>query len=260
MLDLPIVYEDDDVVVICKPVGVVVNRAKTVKEETIQDWMEQKLGLEPVEKKGYVDWQEVSVEDYFRERGGVVHRLDKETSGVLVLAKNPQAFESLLGQFKWRKVNKDYLALTHGSWKVKAGSINLPLARVRRNFSKVEVQVGGKVSRTDYQVIKEFRDWRMDEEVDEFIYQAFSLVRFKPSSGRTHQIRVHTQHIGHPVVGDLVYGGRKRAREDRKWAGRMLLHAEHLSFEHPVTGEKMEFHCRAKDFEEVMREIFEYRI
>ncbi len=255
MVELPIVYEDDDLVVICKPIGVVVNRAKTVKGETVQDWMRERMGWEE-QTSGQVwgdeswDW-----EDYFKERMGIVHRLDKDTSGVLVLAKTLTAFKNLLEQFKYRKIEKKYLALTHGKWKAKEGVINLPLGRLRYDFRRVGVQVGGRASRTEYRVIKEFGDWKLPEEVDEFRYQAFSLVEFHPSTGRTHQIRVHAKHVGHPVVGDLVYGG-KLAREDRKWTGRMMLHAVKLKLKQPLTGEELEFECRAKDFERVMREVF----
>lgn len=261
MLDLPIVYEDDDLVVICKPVGVVVNRAKTVKGETVEDWMRARMGW-PEENCNNQVWGDENWdwEDYFKERGGIVHRLDKDTSGVLVLAKTVEAFKGLLEQFKYKKVKKVYLALTHGVWKSRQGVINLPLGRLRYDFRRVGVQVGGRKSQTEYEVVKEFRDWQLSEEVDELRYQAFSLVEFRPSTGRTHQIRVHAKHVGHPVVGDVVYGGKRLAREDRKWTGRMMLHAGYLNLDHPVTGEKLEFECKARDFEEVMGEVFEYRI
>ena len=256
-MELPIIYEDDDLLVVCKPVGVVVNRAKTVKGETVQDWMMKRMGWSEPDGE-LVQWGDEGWdwEVYFKERMGVVHRLDKDTSGVLVLAKTVTAFESLLEQFKYRKVKKIYLALTHGVWKSREGVINLPLGRLRYDFRKVGVQVEGRASRTEYRVVEEFRDWRLPEEVDELKYQAFSLVEFYPSTGRTHQIRVHAKHVGHPVVGDLVYGGRKLAREDRKWTGRMMLHAAKLSLKHPVTEEELEFTCRAEDFERVLKRVF----
>ncbi len=257
MLNLKVIYEDDDLLVICKPVGVVVNRAKTVKEATVQDWMAARMGW-PEKKIAWdeVDWEEVPMEDYFLERVGLVHRLDKETSGVLVLAKTVAGFENLLEQFKYRKVRKTYIALTHGSWKAPRGEINLPLGRLRYDFKRVGVRVGGRRSRTEYEVIQEFRDWRLPEEVDELKYQAFSLVEFRPSTGRTHQIRVHAKHVGHPIVGDLVYGGRKLAKEDRKWTGRMMLHAAKLGLRQPITGEELEFSCQADDFEKVIERVF----
>ncbi len=256
MLKLNLIYEDDQILVICKPVGWVVNRAKTVKGETVQDWMRERMGWEEPNRKQIWGDESWDWEDYFKERMGIVHRLDKETSGVLVLAKTTEAFKNLVEQFKYRKVKKEYLALTHGSWKSREGVINLPLGRLRYDFRKVGVQVGGRVSQTEYRVVEEFRDWRLPDEVDEFKYQSFSLVKFKPSTGRTHQIRVHAKHVGHPVVGDLVYGGKKLAKEDRKWTGRMMLHAAKLSLRHPVIGEELEFSCRAEDFEMVMREVF----
>lgn len=239
-----IIFEDSEILVIEKPCGVVVNRADSVKEETIQDWMESKYLSRDFVPKG-------EDEEYFQNRSGIVHRLDRETSGVMILAKTPESFVELLRQFRLREVKKVYLALTHGIWQVKKGLITAAVGRMRQNRKKMGVREDGRPSETEYEVKKEYHDWLFPKnlKVDDRGYAGFSLVEFKPKTGRTHQIRVHAKLMGHPIVGDYHYSGRKRSRADRKWAGRILLHAKEISFLHPQTHKPMNFNSQSKDFE-----------
>jgi 23S rRNA pseudouridine1911/1915/1917 synthase len=236
-MDIPILYEDEAVVVIDKPVGVICNRAETVKVETLQDWWESKYLITNQKLAS----SQIEDEKYFIERSGLVHRLDKETSGVMVMAKTVWAFVELLRQFREREVAKTYLALTHGLWKVKHGEVALPIGRRRDDRQKMGVVESGRESVTGYRVISEYKKWEFPRElrVEERGYTGFSLVEFRPKTGRMHQIRVHARHMGHPIVGDLDYAGRKRSREDRKWCGHVMLQAKTLELTHPSTKERM---------------------
>ncbi len=241
-MDIAILYEDKDIVVIDKPVGVICNRAETVKVDTLQDWWEEKYGDVGERDKVKVASENMDEDEkYFIERSGLVHRLDKETSGVMIMAKTVPAFVELLRQFKEREVQKSYVALTHGIWKVKHGEISLPIARRRDDRQKMGVVESGRESVTGYRVISEYKNWEFPRElrVEERGYTGFTLVEFKPKTGRMHQIRVHSRHMGHPIVGDEQYGGRKRSREDRKWCGHVMLQAKTLELTHPITKERV---------------------
>lgn len=216
-MKIKIIFEDEDLLVIEKPVGVVVNRAKTVKRETIQDWAEERLGFRG---QGLGSREKMD----FVRRAGIVHRLDKETSGLLVIAKNAKAFTDLQAQFKARKTRKKYLALVHGEVKPKEGRIEYPIARNPFNREKFGVFSGGRESVTEYKVISHFP------------ISNFTLLEVFPKTGRTHQIRVHLKAIGHSVVADEKYAGRKTSRADRQWCPRMFLHASFLGFFHPEKG------------------------
>ncbi len=207
-----VIFEDDFLLVIDKPAGMVVNRAKTVKEETVQDWVGGYLKIKGRGAGG---------------RAGIAHRLDKETSGLLLIAKTEKSFKDLQKQFKERKVEKKYLALVHGQVKLKKGTIEVPISRSPYNRKKFGVFLGGRPAKTRYEVKKG--------------YPNFSLLELTPETGRTHQIRVHLKYIGHPVVGDEKYAGRKTARDDRQWCPRQFLHASSLSFSHPGTKKKVSF-------------------
>lgn len=274
-----ILFEDQDIVVINKPAGVVVNRAETTREQTLQDWFAQKIeatsdphaGVE-----GSDDWSSLVPPDFdasfgspeaiFAERLGMVHRLDKDTSGVMVWAKNPGALVHLLAQFKQRLVQKTYLCLTHGKFSLPVGSISAPLGRASQDRKIFAVQAEGRPAITDYQVLENFRgfSWELLEEVLALqpqwlqqpeklaaklkelkqklhLYQGFSLVECQPKTGRTHQIRVHLKHLHHPLVGDAVYVGKKRATLDALWCPRQFLHASELRLTHPRTGVELVF-------------------
>jgi 23S rRNA pseudouridine1911/1915/1917 synthase len=263
---MKIIFEDSNLLLINKPAGVVVNRAQTHQENTVQDWLVKYLGQQVFlpefisenrqlwEKLIPHDFQEDfgSPEEIWSARQGLVHRLDKETSGVLLLAKNPGALVNLLAQFKQKKVQKTYLALCHGRFAMDTGKINAPLARARRNRFRFAISATGKKAETDYQVIKRYQDfnWQILKErveADEHLssiqnikkilkkgpqlYQAgFTLVEAKPRTGRTHQIRVHFASMQHPLLADKIYSGRKRQDLDHLWCQRHFLHASNLEF------------------------------
>lgn len=221
-MEIKIVFEDEVFLVIEKPAGVVVNRAQTVKGETVQDWAEKRLKDQGIEMGGESD---------FGRRAGIVHRLDKGTSGLLVIAKNPEAFSGLQTQFKARKVEKRYLALVHGRVVPKEGEIRLPVGRNPFNREKFGVFPGGREALTKYRTVSRF-----------FVSGSwFSLLEVWPKTGRTHQIRVHLKALGCPVVSDAKYAGRKTNRADRQWCSRMFLHASSLGFGHPRTKKWLQF-------------------
>lgn len=247
-----ILHEDFQILIIEKPPGVVVNRAETVKGMTLQDWIESRCELDwesqktqkssSVSSKTSVLSVTRGVSDKrftpestgsFVLRSGFVHRLDKETSGLLVVAKTPEAFEHLKLQFKKRQVEKRYLALVHGKMEAKEGEISLPIRRLSWDRKKFGVVPGGKEARTKYKVIATFK-------LPPKLEKTLSLLEVEPETGRTHQIRVHLKSLGHPLVGDLKYGGR-RAKRDRSWCPRLFLHASYLCFTHPKTGKRIKF-------------------
>ncbi len=185
-MNLSIIFEDDFILVIDKPSGLVVNRADTTaKIETLQDWIDSKYKM--------------TDEDEFSARSGIVHRLDKDTSGILVIAKTPDAFESLKNQFKNREVVKKYLALVHGKVEPSEGTINAPIERNPFNRMHFGVFPGGREASTEYKLLKCLK----------LLKQEFSFLELAPHTGRTHQIRVHLKYINHPIVSDPIYGGRK---------------------------------------------------
>lgn len=257
-IKIPIIYEDDDMLVVNKPAGVTVNRADTTRGEvTVQDWMEEKYGItnnelriREKEKSDYSssevitesrsavrtvpfeeEKKEWDPEVEFYKRGGVVHRLDKETSGVLLLAKNPRAFAELQRQFKERLVEKVYLALAHGKVVPPEGEISVPVGRLPWNRKQFGIVSGGRESVTNYKVL-EYYDRGGKGEV-------FSLVELYPHTGRTHQIRVHMKYIGYPLFADFLYAGRKTSRNDRKLLERVFLHALRITFRHPISGKQL---------------------
>lgn len=219
-MDVPILFEDSDVVIINKPPGVVVNNAESVKGETIQDWAHQAY---PVDRLQFTE-----EEKDFVDRAGIVHRIDKETSGILIIAKNPRTFFALQGLFKERTIDKTYLALVHGK-PPREGDIHAPVGRLPWNKERFGIVPGGKESVTQYKVLKTFQ--ANGEEI--------SLVQVRPKTGRTHQIRVHFKYLGYPLVGDYLYAGRKVSRDDRQWATRVMLHAVKIEFLHPTTGQAL---------------------
>jgi len=162
------------------------------------------------------------------ERPGIVHRLDRDTSGLLVVAKNEAARAALTRQWKERQVEKGYLALVHGRLEPPQGVIDAPIGRDQRHRQRMAVVEGGRAARTAYRVERYLRGGPSDRD-------AYSLVEVTPSTGRTHQIRVHFAAVGHPLVGDRVYG------RPSAIARRQFLHAHRLAFRHPVDGRPLEF-------------------
>jgi len=229
MIPVSILFEDDSLLVINKPPGVVVNRAVSVQTETIQDWAEQKLGLSAVSDASS---DEVRV---YADRSGIAHRIDKETSGCLLIAKTPTALTALMAQFKQRTVHKTYLAVVHGILPAVSGEIRAPVGRLPWNRERFGILPGGKDAVTTYAVLGSFPAPHGNRKQKEDL----SLVEVYPKTGRTHQIRVHMKYAMHPLVADWQYAGRKTARRDRLWAGRVMLHAWRIRFLHPVIGEEL---------------------
>ncbi len=227
----PILFEDNVFLAINKPPGIVVNRAESVKGETVQDWAEEKYHVSSITYQACLPARQVSEEnkDFF-DRAGIVHRIDKETSGILLIAKTPVAFLELQRQFKERIIKKTYLAIAHGTVVPEAGEIRAPVGRLPWNKERFGIVPGGKESVTRYTVSKVFTK---DGE-------PFSFVELHPETGRTHQIRVHMKYINHPILGDYLYAGRKTSRNDRTWAPRVMLHAWKLMCMHPITGAPIE--------------------
>ncbi len=254
--DSIILYQDDDLAVINKPAGVVVNQANSVRGETIQGWWSKRLPALAHQNVVDKDWMSLipidfdhqygTPEEIFTNRGGLVHRLDKDTSGCLVLAKNPGALVNLLKQFKDRETHKTYCCLVHGRFDVLSGEITWSIARHPGYSYKMTVASEGRVALTKYQIMTEYKGFSPKAKTTlpnlsqlESRYQGFSLVKCWPETGRMHQIRVHLTHLGHPLVCDQLYTGRKRARYDQIWCPRLFLHATQIEFAHPRTGRKM---------------------
>jgi len=229
-MDLPrdaILYEDDDLLVINKPSGIIVNRADTVTTETIQDWAQEKLQTPLVSRQ-----VEPQIEaDDFSKRSGIVHRIDKETSGCLLIAKNPESFYALQAAFKERTVKKSYIALVHGFIVPKTGEINAPIARLPWNRERFGVVPAGKEAYTAYEVVDYYHDSK---------HERYTFVKLFPTTGRTHQLRVHLKYLGFPICGDYLYAGRKQQRKDRLWCPRVFLHAAAISFPHPTSKEMVD--------------------
>lgn len=225
-MHIPIIYEDDSLIAIDKPAGMVVNRAENVQQDTVQDWAEEKLKVKREKLK-------VVQEDFYC-RAGIVHRLDKETSGILLIAKNPKAFLQLQLQFQNRTVTKRYQTLVHGWVKPSEGLINVPLGRLPWNRKKFGILVSGRPAETSYKVIS----------YHQYHNQQYSFLEVIPRTGRTHQIRIHLKYLGHTVVGDMLYAGRKVYQEDLQFCSRLFLHAVYLSFQHPITFKMIEINSK----------------
>lgn len=240
-----IIFEDEDLLILDKPAGMVVNRSDTTRgERTLQDWVEDYLRIRStkheIRSKSEISNNQNSFEfrnsDFdFKSRAGIVHRLDKETSGIILVAKTLNAFINLQKQFKERKVQKTYLALAHGKIEPEEGEIDVEVGRLPWNRKRFGVLSEGREAVTLYRVlcIKYYVSGKSKEPL--------SLVELSPKTGRTHQIRVHLQYIKHPIFADPLYAGRKTSRQDRKLLSRIFLHASKISFLHPKTNKMLFF-------------------
>jgi len=240
-MDIKILFEDNQLMVIDKPAGVTVNRADTVGEKTVQDWAERrilnteyripnKIGLSSPSNHS-----EFSIQySVFLQRSGIVHRLDKETSGCLLIAKTEAAFTELQRQFKHREIKKEYLALVHGQVEPQQGTIRVPLSRSRLDRQKFTVVPGGRPAETCYEVVQVFKGLALPRQGQALSSYNFTLLHLFPKTGRTHQIRVHLKYFGHPIVADAKYAGEKRAKQDKTRCPRLFLHAAKISFTHPT--------------------------
>jgi len=266
---LNILYQDQDLLVLDKPAGLVVDKSNTQAIDTLEDILQKEFEIK-------------------LERGGIVHRLDKDTSGVILIAKTQTALDNLQAQFKERKIKKEYLALVHGFIE-EGGVIEGAIGRNPRNREKFTVfgrparsqaqdlagrQVEGKEATTEYEPLKQltmdngeltniFPDFNKIQmrKLDRMKYNHFTLLKVHPLTGRTHQIRVHLKYAGFPVVGDEKYVGRKVYRLDHRWCPRLFLHAAKLRFRHPVTGNWMEFEAKLpEDLKNTLWTIFSYSL
>ena len=206
-IPLKIIYEDADLLVVDKPAGLTVHPAPGHPSGTVVNAV---LGYLPAAGEGEES-----------ERPGIVHRLDKDTSGLLLVARNRAAQENLSDQFKNRAVKKTYLALVKGRLTPERGIIEAEIGRDKRNRQKMAVVSSGREARTEYRVLK--------------YVGRYTLLEIKPETGRTHQIRVHLAAIGFPVAGDEIYG------QKTPGLSRQFLHAHKLKFKLPSTGEEVEF-------------------
>ncbi|MBN1755456.1 RluA family pseudouridine synthase [bacterium] len=224
-IPLDILYEDDHLLVVNKPAGMVVHPARGNWQDTLINAILYHTKIES------------NIGGEFRP--GIVHRLDKETSGLLIVAKTEKAQHSLSYQIEKRKIERKYVALIWGTPREAAGIIDLSLGHHPRDHRKRAVIPGGKKAVTEYQVLQ--------------YYPFLTLLEVKLHTGRTHQIRVHMEHIGHPVFGDPDYGGREErlkgiapnyrltASELLKLIDRQALHARTIGFSHPISREFMQF-------------------
>lgn len=228
-IPLNIIFEDEFLAVINKAAGMVVHPGAGIASGTLANAVAYHFGL-----------SNESVEGEAKKRVGIVHRLDRETSGLIVVAKNQITQDRLSEQFASRKVAKSYVALVHGFVRKLSGKIDAPIARDRKNRVKMAVDKNGRNALTFYKVRQRF--------------ERFTLLDLDIRTGRTHQIRVHTAHVKHPVVGDTVYNeGRDNSITDAqvrkaiRESGRFFLHSERLEITHPVSKERMRFEAPLPD-------------
>lgn len=207
-IPLEILYEDEDVAVVNKPCGMVVHPAPGNETGTLVNAL--LYAMDDLSGIGGV------------KRPGIVHRLDKDTSGLLMIAKNDQAHESLSEQLRERTMDKRYLAVVDGEMKEPSGRIEQPVARSKKDRKKMAIDPEGRYALTE---------WTLKENL-----RGAALLEVHILTGRTHQIRVHMQSIHHPVAGDPIYGAKNGVK-----APRLMLHAWRLSFTHPRTGERLSF-------------------
>lgn len=213
-IPLDIVYEDDDVLVVNKPQGMVVHPAPGHPNHTLVNAL---LYHSPLS----------TINGEFRP--GIVHRIDKDTSGLLMVAKNDMAHRSLAAQLKAKTNQREYVALVHGVIKQEAGTIDAPIGRSRKDRKKQAIVSDGRHAVTHFKVLKRYRH--------------YTLVSCRLETGRTHQIRVHMKSIGHPLAGDPLYGPRKTLPGKGQY-----LHARELGFKHPRTGKQLLFTAPLPDY------------
>lgn len=224
-IPLDVVYEDEDVIVVNKPVGMVVHPACGNPDNTLVNALLFHTKKNLSDAGGEI-------------RSGIVHRLDKDTSGLIIAAKNNKAHTNLTKQFSKRTIDRKYYAVVSGVVQHDEGVCEKPLGKSDSNRKKVVVKeedLGGKSAVTNYRVLERFRK--------------ATLLEVKLGTGRTHQIRVHMQHIGHPILGDLTYG------KNSPYIDRPALHAKTLAFTHPKTGERIELNS---DLPNDMKRLIEH--
>lgn len=238
MDNINIIFEDNDLMVIEKPAGVLVHPTQANEEGTVVSWLLSKYPS--LAKLNWID----------NTRPGIVHRLDKDTSGLLIIAKKPETLEALQQQFKDRKVKKEYTALVFGKVTPDKGSVIADIARSKNKNKQTIVsdyEDGGRASQTDYETLQNYNHKKQD----------LTLVLCKPQSGRMHQIRIHLKHIGYPIIGDQMYFFKPSRRLSKELnINRQFLHATKITFTHPKTKEVLTFNSKlAPDLENVLNLI-----
>lgn len=224
-IPIEIVYQDEDIIVVNKPKGMVVHPANGNWDGTLVNAI-MAICKESLSGIG----GEI--------RPGIVHRIDKDTSGILIIAKNDKAHVNMCEQIKNREVKKVYIALVRGIVKEDEATINMPIGRSTKDRKKMAVRKDGKEAISHFKVLKR--------------YNNYTMLQVKIDTGRTHQIRVHLAEIGHPIVGDMVYSNGKN---EFGVEGQML-HAKSLDFKHPITGEKMHLEADLPNyFKEVLNKL-----
>lgn len=224
-IPVPVIYEDNDIIVVDKPKGMVVHPANGNPDGTLVNAI-LSMCKDSLSKIG----DEI--------RPGIVHRLDKDTSGLLIVAKNDLAHMNMSKQIQDRLVTKKYIALVKGVVSENEATIDLPIARSTKDRKKMAVDKNGKNAVTHFKVLKR--------------YDKYTLLEIKIDTGRTHQIRVHMSYIGHPVVGDAVYSNGKN---EFGVEGQML-HARYLEFKQPVTGQELKLEAPIPEyFENVLEQL-----
>lgn len=224
-IPVPVIYEDNDIIVVNKPKGMVVHPANGNPDGTLVNAI---LAMCKNSLSGIGG----------EIRPGIVHRLDKDTSGLLIVAKNDTAHIKMSKQIQDRKVTKKYIALVKGVIAENEATIDLPIARSTKDRKKMGVDPNGKNAITHFKVLKR--------------YDKYTLLELKIDTGRTHQIRVHMSYIGHPVVGDFVYSNGKNEFDIE---GQML-HARYLEFKHPITGEELKLEAPIPEyFESILKKL-----
>jgi 23S rRNA pseudouridine1911/1915/1917 synthase len=225
-IDIDIVFEDNNIIVVNKPCGMVVHPVGDVVSGTLVNALLDRI--DPGADIGGI------------ERPGIVHRLDKETTGLMVVAKNDFSHRWLSDQFKQRLIDKTYLAIAKGVFKEDEMPVHAPIGRHPNHRYKMSVQWTGKTANTIFRVQERFA--------------AHTLVACDLLTGRTHQIRVHLNHINYPILGDKTYGGRQNSDDEKM--GRVALHAWKLGFFHPLTGQHLNFEqAPPEDFQQMLVEL-----
>ena len=225
-IPLEIIYEDEDIIVVNKPKGMVVHPANGNPDGTLVNAI-MSICKESLSGIGG------------KIRPGIVHRLDKDTSGAIIVAKNDKAHINLSEQLKNHEVKKTYLALVRGIVKENEATINMPIARSQKDRKKMAVDKKGKEAITHFKVLERFGN-------------DYTLLKVNIETGRTHQIRVHLSYIGYPIIGDEVYSNGKN-----KWNIKgQCLHAWKIEFKHPLTGEEISLEAEIpKYFKDIIKEL-----